>query len=279
MDKAKTLLPMVLLLACAAAPGQSGGAPGGNGSGQNDNPFPGTSQAAPALARNQTGQQPASASPAPSSAASPANASTDNPFPGEDPNAPIIPTGPGGAGGANAGSASAAAAADVPAPTVKDIDPDGDPVRTPDWNNVPSGNGMPDSGSDDGFSSSRTGLSPITGDDNASGPKGKQDAPEKTPAQVLKEDLDVGSFYLDQHNWSAAQSRFQEAFRLNPEEPKAVWGLAQSEEHLDMFAKAREHYELFLSYGADGRQAKEARKALKEMPESGVKDASAGGPH
>uniref|UniRef100_E6QP26 Uncharacterized protein n=1 Tax=mine drainage metagenome TaxID=410659 RepID=E6QP26_9ZZZZ len=139
-----------------------------------------------------------------------------------------------------------------------------------------SGNGMPanDAGSNDGFSSSRTGLVPLTGADSANGSNGKQDAPEKTPAQTLKEDLSVGSFYLDQRNWRAAESRFEEAFRLNPEEPKAVWGLAQSEQHLEMYAKAREHYELFLSYDPDGREGKEARKALKEMPGS-----VANGPH
>lgn len=277
---------MCLLLACASALGQSGGA-SGNPASQNDNPFPD----APAPAQNSASRQkprqqypstaapgapdlvPQTAAPTAPSAAAPANDGTDNPFPGEDPNAPIIPTGPNPGSAANSAGSASAAPADVPAPTVKDIDPNGDPVRTPDWNNVVSGNGS-DPNSGDGFSSSRTGLSPVTGDDASNDPKRKQEAPEKTPAQILKEDLDVGSFYLDQHNWDAAQSRFEEAFRLNPEEPKAVWGLAQSEEHLQIYAKAREHYELFLSYGPDGREAREARKALKEMPGSG-----ANGPH
>ena len=78
---------------------------------------------------------------------------------------------------------------------------------------------------------------------------------------------------MDQKNWIAARARFAEAFQMNPEETKALWGLAISEQHLEMYAQARQHFELYLSYGMDGREAKEARKALKEMPmTSGVQN-------
>lgn len=251
---------MVLLL-CSGALAQA------QSSGQQSNPFPDETQ--PQTTKQnatQANQAPSAQKPGNSAPATNSGGTEQNPFPGEDTNAPVIPVGP---EGANAAPRHA-----TPSPTVGDIDPNGDPVRMPEWNDEVE-NPATDEASQEasrGFSSSSTGMQDWSTSDAPTGRgkkrKGQQEAVEQTPEQRLKEDLNVGSFYMDQRNWVAAESRFAEAFQMNPEEPKALWGLAVAEQHLQEYTKARQHYELYLSYGMDGREAKEARKALKEMPQT-----------
>ncbi len=253
----KMLLAAALLVAAAFAHAQS--------SQQQNNPFP---------------EDSTPAKPAPDSAGPAANSvkpvtssdkAAQNPFPGTGANAPIIPIEP--------GAADEAPQHATPSPTVSDIDPDGDPVRTPEWNDPASDPATAQQTQDSasGYSSSSAGVQDWNTPDPATAtPGGKhrrghgkqQDNSdvEQTPDQRLKEDLNVGSFYLDQKNFIAARARFAEAFQMNPEETRALWGLAVSEQHLQMYAQARQHYELYLSYGMDGREAKEAQRAIKEMP-------------
>ena len=75
---------------------------------------------------------------------------------------------------------------------------------------------------------------------------------------------DVGKYYLQTKNWKAAQSRFDSAMILDPENPEVYWGLAETERHLGKFAEARAHYMKLLDYDPEGPHGKEARKALKE---------------
>ena len=260
-------LILILLAAVgSAALAQSGSAPQAN-------PFPedGAATAAKpaAPATQQTGTQ---AAPPAADAAKPAAAgkAAQNPFPGEGSDAPIIPVGP--------GDANAAPRHATDSPTVSDIDPDGDPVRTPEWDDPESNpaTAAQEQEASGGYSSSSAGVQDWNTPDPVQPTGGKHrhrraaqqdDGPvELTSEQQMKEDLSVGSFYLDQKNWFAAENRFADAFHMNPEQPDALWGLAVAEQHLQEFAKARQHFELFLSYGMDGRKAKEARKALKEMP-------------
>ena len=241
-------------------------------SGQGDNPFPGDAPQAPApsapaagqSAPSSTGQTPSQA-PGQSGDGKPdakGKRESDNPFPGEDPNAPIIPVAPGpGAGpgqGADSGSAARPGRTDSDAAGVprRDADPDGDPVRSPD--------GDARTANDDGFSSSREGVRQAPVDEDADAKPGKS-AKNKNRAQTIKEDLDVGGFYLDKKNWKAAQGRFSSAFALDAENPDTVWGLAEAERHMQLYKEAAEHYKLFLSYEPDGKRGREARKALEEV--------------
>jgi hypothetical protein len=231
-----------------------------------DNPFPGDAPQAPAPSAPAAGQSPppgASQPPGQASDGKPdakGKRESENPFPGEDPNAPIIPVAPGpGAGpGPDSGSAARPGRTDSDAAGTprRDADPDGDPVRSPD--------GDACTASDDGFSSSREGVRqvPVEGDSDA---KPGKSIKNKTREQVIKEDLDVGGFYLDKKNWKAAQGRFSSAFALDAENPDSVWGLAESERHLQLYKEAAEHYKLFLSYVPDGKRGREARKALEEV--------------
>jgi tetratricopeptide (TPR) repeat protein len=217
---------------------------------QGDNPFPGEAPRA-SDAPKASGAPKANTGQAAAPAAQQKPAQSDNPFPGEDSNAPIIPVDPA------TGAASANGKASEPANSTarRDADPDGDPVRTPD---------VPGQAVDDGFSSSRTGLSGLPAEDDNDGRPGKS-IKNKTREQMVQEDLDVGKFYLEKRNWKAAQARFASAFGLDGENPDAVLGLAEAERHLDLYKEAAGHYALFLSYDPDGPHSRAARKALGEV--------------
>jgi tetratricopeptide (TPR) repeat protein len=245
----------VVLFAAPALEGQS--TPAQNPPSQpapapkDDNPFPGDAPQAPASqsqpGQAQPGQAPASQQAAPQTA----RPGSDNPFPGEDTNVPIIPTpGTPGADTASGGNGSG----DAGRTPRRDFDPDGDPVRIPD----PLGNFT---ATDDTFSSSRSGLKQLPADEPIDARAGKS---SKTREQMVKEDIDVGSFYLDKKDWKGAKSRFADAFGLDAENPDALWGLAESERHLQLYADAADHYKLFLSYEPDGKRVREARKGLEE---------------
>jgi tetratricopeptide (TPR) repeat protein len=231
---------------------------------QSDNPFPGEPQAAkPQQAKPQSSQQQTSPqqgtpqSGKPQTPAPDAKPGSDNPFPGEDVNAPILPTGPGDAPAA-APRPDDAAGDQATATRRRSDDPDGDPVRTPD----PAG--LRDS---DGFSSSRSGGPDLPMEDTTDARPGKS-VKNKTREQLIQEDLDVGGFYFSKKNWKAAQQRYASAFALDRENPDAVWGMAEAERHLQMYKEAVEHYQLFLSYDPDGPHGKAARKELEEVESS-----------
>jgi tetratricopeptide (TPR) repeat protein len=210
-----------------------------------DNPFPGDASQVPAPQKPADGKK---SDAKPDAAGKPAS---DNPFPGEDAGAPIIPAGSGAS--ADSGGASGA---DSASGARRDSDPNGDPVRSPDA----PGSG----GDDDGFTSSRAGLKQMPVEDDNDGKPGKS-TKNKTREQVIKEDLDVGRFYLEQKNWRGAQSRFAAAFALDKENPETVWGLAEVERHLNLLKEAEEHYKLFLSYDPEGPHGRAARKSLEEV--------------
>jgi len=266
-----------LLLAGPAVRGQ--GTPGQTPPGQpaptqpaqpakDDNPFPGDAPQAPA-SQSSTSQAPTSQ--APTSQAQPASQTgqtakpgSDNPFPGEDSNVPIIPL-PGAPG---SDAASGDRAGDAGRTPRRDSDPDGDPVRSPD----PAGNFA---AADDGFSSSRSGLKQPSGDEQVDARPGKS-AKSKTREQLIKEDIDVGGFYMEKKEWKGAKSRFADAFALDGENSDALWGLAEAERHLQLYTEAADHYKLLLSYEPDGKRGREARKGLEAA--EAAKSAASNGP-
>jgi len=194
----------------------------------------------------------------------------DNPFPGENSNAPIIPVDPQPDPNAPAVRRKPAIPAEDGGVARSAPDPDGDPVKSPDEGDAATGQG----GADDGFSSSRSGLTHLPVEDDADVKPGSS-AKVKTRLQVVKEDVDVGNFYLEKKNWKAAQARFASAFQLDGENADAVFGMAEAERHLDQFKEAADHYKLFLSYDPDGPHAKAARRGLEDA-ETGLARSGSG---
>ena len=171
-----------------------------------------------------------------------------NPFPEDTSSVPVVPTGPPSAATAPAGG-------DVD--NVRLPQSDLDPVRSPDQ---PADSAA--SADQGGSSSSLQGLGQLLP------PPGSEAKVEKQPSreESVKEDLNVGGYYLDSKNWKGALSRFESALVLDPENPEVYWGLAECERHLGDYAAAKAHYVKVLEYDPGSHHAKDARKALK-LPE------------
>jgi hypothetical protein len=177
-----------------------------------------------------------------------------NPFPEDLSTVPVMPSKPEDLA-TGSPSESDAAAATLPGDDL-------DPVRSPDAADTT------ESSEPAQVSSSRESnldsLLPAPGDDETSGKKKKRGVLDEPPKETAKQDISVGKYYLDQKNWRAAQSRFQSALVLAPEDPEVYWGLAESARHLGNFADAKANYEKVMEYDPDSKHAKEAKKALED---------------
>ena len=202
--------------------------------------------------------QPAAGAQNPPAAQTPARVqtqSTQNPFPEDTSDIPVMPThiSP----GTIPGDSDETRAGRIPMPA-----DDVDPVRSPEDAGAAAENQQQSS------SSSLAGmrdLLPPADDDAQPGKhhrKGEQTVPEHH--ETAAEDESVGQYYLDRKDWKAAQSRFQSALVLDPDNPDVYWGLAEAERHLGNFADARANYQKVMDYDPGSRHAKEARKALQD---------------
>jgi tetratricopeptide (TPR) repeat protein len=135
-----------------------------------------------------------------------------------------------------------------------------DPVRSPDGEGAESVSSDPAQESSSRLSGLDS-LLPKPGDDDTGKRRKKGEAPEHQ--ETSKEDISVGKYYLENKNWKAAQSRFQSALVLAPEEPDVYWGLAESARHLGNIAEARTNYLKVIEYDPDSKHAKEAQNILK----------------
>ncbi len=148
---------------------------------------------------------------------------------------------------------------------------DRDPVRSPE-DEAPGG-----SDANQGFSSSESGLDNVLKPppDDQRGKKGKDDNSDIAafPQASPKEDVNVGNYYMDNHDWKGALSRFQSAMVLDPDNPDVYWGLAESERHLGQYAAARENYLKVMEYDPGSHHAKDAKKELRDPEIANAKPA------
>lgn len=201
--------------------------------------------------------QPAAASqsaPAPQTPAQPQQQTNQNPFPEDTSDIPVIPTGNSPAILTGEGGDSGRIA--MP-------EDDSDPVRTPE------GAGAAAEGGEQSSSSSLAGMSDLlqpSGDETQSGKRHrrKDDQIEPEHQETAAEDENVGKYYLDNHDWKAALSRYQSALVLDPYNPDVYWGLAECERGLGQFAEARANYEKVVAYDPGSRHAKDAKKVLRD---------------
>jgi hypothetical protein len=196
-------------------------------------------------------QKPAAAAPGTGSA---------NPFPDDTSTVPVMSTAPTTLPAAESKSGYAASSA------VSVAGDDADPVRSPD-------DPAPEAAAEaEGDSSSSKELDKIlgpAGEDSADKDRKhrhEHETPQKQPTkkEVVAEDITVGSYYLDKKNWKAAQSRYQSAMVLDPENPEVYWGLAESAYHLGDLAEARDYYLKVADYDPDGPHGKQLKKILKD---------------
>ena len=179
--------------------------------------------------------------------------SSTNPFPTDINSVPVLPSNPAALAGAIRGEAGSER---IPLP-----DGDLDPARSPE-----DAAAAGDSGAAQGYSSSASGeLPPLDETEpKRKGKKNEEDIVPQMPRETAKDDINVGTYYLDNGNWQGALSRFQSALVLDPEEPDIYWGLAECERHLGDYAAARAHYLKVIEYDPGSRRAKDARKALRQ---------------
>ena len=81
----------------------------------------------------------------------------------------------------------------------------------------------------------------------------------------VKEDLNVGGYYLESGNFAGAYLRFKDATTLAPENMDAIFGLAESARHLKRRDEALANYQLFLQVVSSGSKVKDARKAVAAL--------------
>jgi len=138
---------------------------------------------------------------------------------------------------------------------------DADPARSAD----DSGSASPADSSSATESSSNVpdidSLRPRDDEDTKHGKKA-----DATPEyhETAANDIEVGNYELERHNWKGALSRFQSAMVLDPQNPDVFWGMAEATRHLGDFSIARGYYQLVYDYDPESRHGKEARKALKD---------------
>lgn len=83
--------------------------------------------------------------------------------------------------------------------------------------------------------------------------------------KLAADDLHVGQFYLNREDYKGAYLRFKEATQADPENPDAVFYLAEAAHRLNHKDEAVQNYQLYLDAVPSGSKAKEARKALHDL--------------
>lgn len=139
----------------------------------------------------------------------------------------------------------------------------GDPAA----GDVPRPSARPDAGEDDGVSSSRTRLEGLDDTDPDASRKPKQITGSEAlhNPKMSSEDVAIGKMYMQSENYRGAYIRFKEALNLNPENPDAAFGVAESARKLNQTQEAIENYKLCVDLDPDGPRAKAARKALTSL--------------
>ena len=140
-------------------------------------------------------------------------------------------------------------------------------IPLPDENNDPvrSPGGIPAASSGNGrYSSSNEGMAGVLEPPPDTEKSPRKSLAEPVQGESAKEDISVGSFYLQRKNWRGALSRFQSALVLAPENPEVYWGLAESQRHLGQYAAAKGNYLKVMEYDPGSRHAKDARKILRQ---------------
>ena len=78
-------------------------------------------------------------------------------------------------------------------------------------------------------------------------------------------DIEVGNYYLRLKNYRAALDRFNDALHYKQGDAEATYGLAVTQEKLDLLSQAYKNYQEYLKILPSGPHAKEAQDAIKRL--------------
>lgn len=86
--------------------------------------------------------------------------------------------------------------------------------------------------------------------------------------KLAADDIHVGQFYLNREDYKGAYARFKEATQADPENPDAVFYLAEAARRMNLRNEAVQNYQLYIDALPNGPKAKEAKKALHDLSAS-----------
>jgi Tfp pilus assembly protein PilF len=78
-------------------------------------------------------------------------------------------------------------------------------------------------------------------------------------------DVEVGNYYLKLKNYRAALERFNHALTYQDNDAEATYGLAYTQEKLELLSAADQSYRKYLQIVPNGPKAKDAQEALKRI--------------
>jgi tetratricopeptide (TPR) repeat protein len=78
-------------------------------------------------------------------------------------------------------------------------------------------------------------------------------------------DVEVGQYYLKLKNYRAALERFNHALTYKPNDAEAIFGLAITQEKLDLLSLAAQNYRKYLEILPNGPKSKDAEEGLKRV--------------
>ncbi|MGE5323475.1 MAG: tetratricopeptide repeat protein [Actinomycetota bacterium] len=82
-----------------------------------------------------------------------------------------------------------------------------------------------------------------------------------------QKDIEVGNYYLNRKNYRAALERFHDALHYKPNDAEATYGLAVTQEKMDLFSLAYNNYSKYLEILPEGPKARESQEGMKRMEE------------
>jgi tetratricopeptide (TPR) repeat protein len=127
----------------------------------------------------------------------------------------------------------------------------------------------PTGGSVSGESSSKDSQIDINGH-SAAGDEPAAPAEDETvlrpwdPHKAAK-DVEVGNYYLKLKNYRAALERFNHALTYKQNDAEAIFGLAITQEKLDLLSLAAQNYRKYLEILPNGPKSKDAQDGLKRV--------------
>ena len=118
-----------------------------------------------------------------------------------------------------------------------------------------------------GESSSQDSLIDLNSRAEKEEPATKEDESVLQPWDPHKaaKDVEVGQWYLKLKNYRAALERFNHALTYKPNDAEAIYGLAITQEKLDLLSLADQNYRKYLEILPNGPKAKEAEEGLKRI--------------
>lgn len=80
-----------------------------------------------------------------------------------------------------------------------------------------------------------------------------------------EKDLEVGNYYLKLKNYRAALERFHDALLYKPGDAEATYGLAVTQEKLELLSQAYKSYNRYLEILPEGPRARDAKMAVERL--------------